>query len=800
MRTPPNLLVIGCARRARSGQPGAAGANRGVRMEKLAKARALYDALRALEVRAKSAQDARGKRYSHRDVAAQAVQEDGGNVKTLGNLLNKWLADDWPTATTPAPHSEAQLLAVVRLWCDWSGEEFDRGKWATLLDEAQPTRARAHSDRTRESASIGIGTDPLDRAIADWVELVRAELRDELDGLQVNRPYPLPVCGRDAPQDDILGMYRHTPAGRLVILGEPGSGKSALALRLAQKLIENRKAGAPVPVVFTLRTWTEPTSGWRQWLTGALAERYPSLRNRRNGGITLAHELVIRERILPVLDGLDELPPKLRTAVVEQLPSHGPVIMTSTPECYTAAVMDVGPVPGTTEITLFAVDGSELARYLPQSSLADWTPVVGPSDSENPATTAVREALRTPLLITLARDVHRSNPSELLKIAADGSSATVKHHLLNEFVPTVYSKKLRETQQKRRRSSREWHTSDSDKEGIETTRRYVRTLARLAAVDRSGGVLVWWRLYATVPHGFRALAIGTFYLLAGLVGGALAQGVSSWTGGSGTNNLLVSLPVVAAAAAILAAQSLRDKTLPSPVNVRLRFRGRTTKVVKTSFVVFLFIKTSLFPVKATAYFTGQTGVLVLATTLTWGLGLAIASTYMLRQFLEAPLKLDAVPSMPATVVAERNSLLLNSAIALISTALGLGAVAVPLFHSAQWTQWTLAVVAFAAPLRLATTVLSTAYGRFCLVTRPYFALTGRLPWPVVDFLDDAACRGVLRQVGPVYVFHHDLLLRALLDGSSSSGQDVVGRNDDPVGMRTPEAGDPRSGTGGSSMA
>ena len=135
---------------------------------------------------------------------------------------------------------------------------------------------------------------------------------------------------------------------------------------------------------------------WRQWLTDALAERYPSLRNRRNGGITLAHKLVIHDRILPVLDGLDELPLKLRTAVVEQLPSDGPVIMTSTPEGYTAAVEDVGPVPGTTEITLSEVDDRELALYLPQSSRAERTPVVGPSDSENPAAPAVREALRTP--------------------------------------------------------------------------------------------------------------------------------------------------------------------------------------------------------------------------------------------------------------------------------------------------------------------------------------------------------------------------------------------------------------------
>ncbi|MFD4576334.1 NACHT domain-containing protein [Streptomyces sp. NPDC058417] len=754
-------------------------------MEKSAGARALYDELRVLEEKARTARIRSGEQYSRRDVAQRA----GGNPKTLGNLLNKWLSDDWDTATTPAPNSEAHLLAVVEVWYAWAGEKFTkdtRPRWATLLDEAQPRRAGAHSNRTRASASTGTGTDPFDQVIRDLAGLVRNELRDELDGLQVYRPYPLPVCGRAAPKDDVLGMYRRTPAGRLVILGEPGSGKSVLALRLARELIDNHTAGAPVPVVFALRTWNEPTVGWRQWLADKLAERYPQypqLREQRNGHITLARELVNLDRILPVLDGLDELPPQLRAAAIRQLPSDGPVIVTSTAEGYTAAAEAAGPVPAATEITLSEIDSRELAQYLPQSSPADWTPVVEPPDSQNPATTAVREALRTPLMITLAREVYRANPSELLAVAADGGSPAVERNLLNAFIPTVYSEELREPQKKRRRGSREWHTKDE--EDGETTRRYVQALAKIAADDRSGGTLAWWRLYATVPRGFRALAIGTFYLITGLVAAALALGAYSWTGGSGTNILLVSVPVVAAGAAICAVQALRDETLPAPVHVRLRFRGRTLKVLMESVLVLLIAKSSLVFVKATATATGQRDVLVLAIAISWGLGLAIASTYMLRQFLEAPLELDAAPSTSATLAAARHSLLLASAIALVSTALGLGGVAVAAFH---YTPWALMVVAFAAPVRMSTAVLSTAYGKFCFVTRPYFALTGRLPWPVVDFLDDAACRGVLRQVGPVYVFHHGLLLQALLDGSSPSQQDAIRRHDDPGDGQSPGAG------------
>jgi hypothetical protein len=584
-------------------------------------------------------------------------------------------------------------------------------------------------------------------------------------------------------------MYRRAPTGRLVVLGEPGSGKSVLALRLGRELIDNRTASGPVPVVFALRTWTEPDAGWRQWMADTLAERYPPLQRKRNGHITLARELVNHDRILPVLDGLDELPSRLRAAAVRQLPSDGPVIVTSTTMAYTAAVEAAGPVPGAMEITLSDIDSFELARYLPQSSPADWTPVVEPSASQSRAATAAREALRTPLMVTLAREVYRAKPSELLEVAADGGSAAVERLLLKEFIPTVYSQALRGSQEKRRLSSRDWHAEDE--EGCETTRRYVGTLAELAADDRSGGILAWWWLYAAVPYGFRALANGMLYLFTGIVAAALAQGAYSWTGGSGTGVLLVSLPAVAAFAVIRAAQTSRDGSSPAPLCVRLRFRGRFVKVGGQSLVLLLVAKSSLLFVKAAAATTEQWGVLHLASAISWGLGLAIASTYMLRQFLEAPLKLDSAPNPHATFAAERYSLLLASVIVLASTALGLGGAAVAAFH---YTQWALMVVAFAAPLRVATATLSTAYGRFCFVTRPYFALTGRLPWPVMDFLDDAACRGVLRQVGAVYVFHHDLLLQALLDGSSPSQQNAVGRDDAPGDGQTPRTGDREGGT------
>src|SRR5262249_10839365 len=50
--------------------------------------------------------------------------------------------------------------------------------------------------------------------------------------------------------------------------------------------------------------------------------------------------------------------------------------------------------------------------------------------------------------------------------------------------------------------------------------------------------------------------------------------------------------------------------------------------------------------------------------------------------------------------------------------------------------------------------LRTAWGRWLTSVRFWLPVTGRLPWRVTGFLDDAHRRGVLRQVGAVYQFRH----------------------------------------------
>ncbi|MBE1537683.1 NACHT domain-containing protein [Actinomadura algeriensis] len=80
---------------------------------------------------------------------------------------------------------------------------------------------------------------------------------------------------------------------------------------------------------------------------------------------------------------------------------------------------------------------------------------------------------------------------------------------------------------------------------------------------------------------------------------------------------------------------------------------------------------------------------------------------------------------------------------------------------------TVAYALLMAALFTIGTVTSTDWGTF-LVSRWWFALTRRLPFRLVNFVQDAHGRGVLRQVGAAYQFRHALVQDRLADGVSPS--------------------------------
>lgn len=198
-------------------------------------------------------------------------------------------------------------------------------RWVTLeRAEATPARSRsapADADRTNALRLI-------ERVDQDWVKgVLEASLHHQawlelgLDWREdaVEHPWDRIVVAPDRPiqtlskQDSITGVFdaaQHT----LLVLGEPGAGKTTTVLELARDLIARAKESAaePAPVVLALSTWRGQHKNLRDWLVAELGLRYQVPKR-------VAANWLEEGRLVLILDGLDEVVPDRRAACVDAI-------------------------------------------------------------------------------------------------------------------------------------------------------------------------------------------------------------------------------------------------------------------------------------------------------------------------------------------------------------------------------------------------------------------------------------------------------------------------------------------------
>ena len=121
----------------------------------------------------------------------------------------------------------------------------------------------------------------------------------------VDAPWKYTVEVSDAvnsvPLEDrnVSAIYEAT--GLLLILGEPGSGKTTTLLELARTLLERARDDIKerVPVVLNLSSWKKKQP-LAEWISGELSEKYRVPRK-------IARFWLQHDYLLPLLDGLDEV-------------------------------------------------------------------------------------------------------------------------------------------------------------------------------------------------------------------------------------------------------------------------------------------------------------------------------------------------------------------------------------------------------------------------------------------------------------------------------------------------------------
>ncbi|GED90723.1 NACHT domain-containing NTPase [Streptomyces sp. 6-11-2] len=295
--------------------------------------------------------------------------------------------------------------------------------------------------------------------------------------------------------EKITEVFAQVPSRRLVVLGEPGSGKTVLALRFTLDLLERRRPEDAVPVVFPLSNWQPDHQSLQEWMTASLAAAYP--------GATWGRELLAAGRILPVLDGLDEIPAPLHAHAVRRLNAElnadAPVLLTCRTQEYADVVEhgDVFTAAAVVELQPLPIEGA--STYLQRTArptrgpngqrTTRWAPVLDRlrSHPDEPTTRALRQVLTSPLMVAMARTVYddtRTDPAELLAPRFH-DPAILEQHLLDAFVPAAFR--------------------DAPSANGDDARRWLGFLARHLQHQQTRD-LAWWQLRLLLPWPLRQLA------------------------------------------------------------------------------------------------------------------------------------------------------------------------------------------------------------------------------------------------------------------------------------------------------
>lgn len=414
--------------------------------------------------------------------------------------------------------------------------------WPWLLVALLCTAAVLLLERHRREQPSGGDGDAgkplgeLDRALAQLAEAVTEQWQAEQRLRRLQDPSPLPVrwtaadpllmdhwenitggSGRRAPGmlagrlDQVVETFSQVPSRRLVVLGEPGAGKTVFMLQLTLALLSRRQPTDPVPVIFPLASW-HPDQPLRAWMVQRLKLDYPLLAAPASSGASRAGELVRAHRVLPVLDGLDELPAGLRaravTALNRALDQGEPVVVSCRTQEYRAALDTADTVfRGAAVVELRPPTLRQVVDYLRRTSRktvssqrgraqTKWEPVFGylQDHPDDPVATSLAGVLTNPLMATLARTAYSdtgADPRALLdpRFADPG---LLEGHLLDGFVPAVFAvAPMGDT------AGRLWPADRAQGWlsflAVHLTRLHTRDLA-------------WWRLEQAAPWPIRGLA------------------------------------------------------------------------------------------------------------------------------------------------------------------------------------------------------------------------------------------------------------------------------------------------------
>jgi predicted ATPase len=624
--------------------------------------------------------------------------------------------------------------------------------------------------------------------------------------------------------DEVLEYFRQLPESRLVVLGPAGAGKTVLVTELTRRLLAARQPGDPVPVVIPATAWDPRQTTLFDWVAEQLIRINVDLADRVRDGrrvITRAQVLVDRMRVLPILDGIDEVADASRPMATVAVNRYGwsqPLVVTCRTDEYRRMIgSEHGtPVARAAVVELAPLNLVDIKDYLGPDWDGHWAALYGRLDAEPRG--ALAGALSNPLMLWLTWAVYSSpgrSPAELADRRRFASAAAVEHHLLAEFVPAVYPHSgeralggLRRLLPARPAPLRSLGFLASDTYLHRNTpgRNDRRPLDRFETRDLQN--VAWWR-FTRAARGFRVLGNAIRFTVLWVVAWKLTivvlQHYGSWRDGRYADHIQFRRIFLSGPLGRAIWPTVRQLILLVPGGTRQPAYSTVTGIARDIFtlpalvlyaVVFVMIwffssaalvsRPSHLEVRPRLPISLLTSclssVIVVAGIMwlvmaNWHHSNLVVPFFSQRSTWFTVLAISlalAVPGWPRKLAAETDvvgtvnpaeSLRQDEWAAFIvsSSRHAIVAVVVALFCGSELA---LAYIAFAVVCTGVALLLGGGTGfasRQFTDASIWLAVTRRMPWRSMRFLTDAERRGVFQEVGAIFRFRHARLQLQLQD-------------------------------------
>lgn len=271
-------------------------------------------------------------------------------------------------------------------------------------------------------------------------EAALLELGVELREEAVDNPWRMVIEGPDQKSETLPRGRRikdiFDEANRLLlILGEPGSGKTTTLLQLARDLIAevDEAFTQPVPVILNLSTWTNKQQPLDEWMIAELNSKY---RVPKKDGQRWLRE----RRILPLLDGLDEVRAENRAACVERINQlvtdyglQGLTVCSRFKE-YTALHVRLGFYRA---IYIQPLTSEQVEEYLERAG-----EVLASLRATLQSDEALRSMAQSPLILNIMSLAYQNTSAEDLSDASLNTEKARRKHLFDTYIARMFNRKV----------------------------------------------------------------------------------------------------------------------------------------------------------------------------------------------------------------------------------------------------------------------------------------------------------------------------------------------------------------------